>query len=202
MKCDIFMVGVGGQGILTIGEILATAAMNKSIPVSFYPSKGMAQRGGFVKAQLRIGSENAGPAIRECGADVVFAMELSESLKAVRYIKRGGDFIVLRNVWAPTAVLLGKADYPSVDTVKAEVEKARARLILIDEDDVPEFNGQKVADNVFMLGSAIRNSVLADSFSFEEIETVILDRWKKATEANSYAFKSGFDYKALVMENK
>ena len=27
----------------------------KALPVNFYPTKGMAQRGGFVKAQLRLG---------------------------------------------------------------------------------------------------------------------------------------------------
>ncbi len=52
---DIYLVGVGGQGVLTIGEIITETAFRAGLPVSFYPTKGMAQRGGFVKAQCRIG---------------------------------------------------------------------------------------------------------------------------------------------------
>ena len=57
---DIYLVGVGGQGVLTIGEIIMSAAFRKGQSVNFYPTKGMAQRGGFVKAQLRLGRESAG----------------------------------------------------------------------------------------------------------------------------------------------
>src|SRR4030042_1549155 len=89
---DIYFVGVGGQGILTIGEIITEAAFCNNIPVNFYPTKGMAQRGGFVKAQLRLGRTRIGPAIPEKGADMVIATEVSEALKAVRHIKPGGVF--------------------------------------------------------------------------------------------------------------
>ncbi len=64
---DLYFVGVGGQGVLTIGEIIAETAFRKGIPVNFYPTKGIAQRGGFVKAQLRLGREAPGPAIPRKG---------------------------------------------------------------------------------------------------------------------------------------
>ena len=38
---DIYLVGVGGQGILTIGELIAEAAVAKNIPANFYPTKGL-----------------------------------------------------------------------------------------------------------------------------------------------------------------
>ena len=47
MNLDVYMVGVGGQGVLTIGDILVLAAAQAGIPANFYPTKGMAQRGGF-----------------------------------------------------------------------------------------------------------------------------------------------------------
>ena len=61
MKYDIYITGVGGQGVLTIADILTTAAFKKGLPVNYYPTKGMAQRGGFVKAQLRFGETGVGP---------------------------------------------------------------------------------------------------------------------------------------------
>ena len=39
---------------MTIGDLVTSAAMARGIPANFYPTKGMAQRGGFVKAQLRL----------------------------------------------------------------------------------------------------------------------------------------------------
>ena len=103
-RYDIYLVGVGGQGVLTIGEIITTAAFRKGIPVNFYPTKGMAQRGGFVKAQLRLGRETVGPSIPEKGADLVIATEVSETLKAVRFIKPGGDALGQRG---PVRLRLG-----------------------------------------------------------------------------------------------
>jgi indolepyruvate ferredoxin oxidoreductase, beta subunit len=111
---DIYLVGVGGQGVLTIGEIITETAFRVGLPVNFYPTKGMAQRGGFVKAQCRIGRATPGPAIPEGGADLVIATEVSEALKAVKFVKRGGDFVLFAYAWAPTAVMLGKATYPRV----------------------------------------------------------------------------------------
>jgi indolepyruvate ferredoxin oxidoreductase beta subunit len=95
MNYDIYLVGVGGQGVLTIAELITEAAYLQGLPVNYYPTEGMAQRGGFVKAQVRLGRGFVGPNIPEKGADLAISMELSESLKAVRFIKPGGRFCAL-----------------------------------------------------------------------------------------------------------
>jgi indolepyruvate ferredoxin oxidoreductase, beta subunit len=195
MKYDVFMVGVGGQGILTIGEILSSAALVKDLPVNFYPSKGMAQRGGFVKAQLRLGNEIVGPNIPECGADLVLAMEVSEALKAIRYVKPGGDFVLFGDVWAPTAVMLGKAGYPTLDAVLGEVKKSGAKLIYLNPQAIPFYKDRKAADNIFMLGATLKHTALSKIFTAEEMDHVIQERWKKAAEANRFALQAGLDYK-------
>ena len=97
----------------------------------------MAQRGGFVKAQLRLGREIVGPIIPEKGADLVIAMELSEALKAVRFLKVGGEFVLYGNRWEPTAVMLGKAPYPKAEDVKEQVMKSGARLVYLDPEICP-----------------------------------------------------------------
>ena len=96
--CDIVLVGVGGQGILTIGELLLHAALDAGIPASFAPTKGMAQRGGFVKAELRLGADGVGPRVRDGGADLVVALERSEALRGVRFVKSGGSFVLYDDV--------------------------------------------------------------------------------------------------------
>jgi indolepyruvate ferredoxin oxidoreductase, beta subunit len=188
---DVLLTGVGGQGVLTIADLLATAAMRMGIPVNFYPSKGMAQRGGFVKAQVRLGREDAGPNIPERGADLVIALELSESLRAVRYVRPGGDFVLYADVWAPTAVMLGRAVYPTVEQVRAQVGAAGARLIYSDPSQLPKYEGAPAPDNVYVLALALGQTRLREVLSPDCVLEVIRNRWKRGATRNMFAFQAG-----------
>jgi indolepyruvate ferredoxin oxidoreductase beta subunit len=148
MNYDIYLVGVGGQGVLTIADLVAQAALQAGVAANYYPTKGMAQRGGFVKAQVRLGRTMVGPQIPEKGADLVIAMELSEALKAVRYIRPGGDFLLFGHVWQPTAVLLGKAPYPARDQVEEQIRVAGARLCYLDPEGVPLLEGTRAGQRL------------------------------------------------------
>jgi indolepyruvate ferredoxin oxidoreductase beta subunit len=189
-RFDIYLVGVGGQGVLTIGEIITETAFRAGLPVNFYPTKGMAQRGGFVKAQLRLGRSTPGPAIPDGGADLVIATEVSEALKAVRCVRKGGDFVLFAYVWAPTAVMLGKASYPEREAVLEQVRAAGARPIVIDPDQLPLYEGQPVPDNVYMLGVAAAQTGLGQIVSTSAMADVIATRWKRGAERNLFAFNA------------
>lgn len=198
MKYDIFFAGVGGQGMLTIGEVLAEVAHYKDIPANFYPSKGMAQRGGFVKAQLRLGRENVGPNIPQGGADMVIAMEQSESLKAVPYIKSGGDFVLYGDIWAPTAVSLGKATYPTLEQIKEQVALTGARLVYIDPAHLPKYDDELVHANLYVLGVIMGQTALADLINSEDVEHIIQSRFKRNFEANLYAYHTGLGMPQVI----
>jgi indolepyruvate ferredoxin oxidoreductase, beta subunit len=203
MMYDTYFVGVGGQGILTIGEIITEAAYRKGIPVNFYPTKGMAQRGGFVKAQLRLGRASVGPAIPEKGADLVVATEVSEALKAVRFLRPDGDFVLYGHVWAPTAVMLGKAPYPKLEQVfeAAQVAlDAGGRCHYIDPASLPVYEGAAVADNIFTLAVVLKNTRLGELLPSAEVEEVVRTRWKRGTERNLFAFQAGLAYVPALPE--
>jgi indolepyruvate ferredoxin oxidoreductase beta subunit len=193
MVYDIYLVGVGGQGVLTISEIITEAAVKVNIPVNYYPTEGMAQRGGFVKAQVRLGRSTTGPNIPEKGADLVISMELSESLKAVRYIKPNGEFVIWGYVWAPTAVILGKANYPSPALVKEQVKAATKNIIYIPPETLPDYLGEQVPDNLFVLGTTVKHTLLRKLLSSDQFINIIQHKWPKAADRNSYAFTAGFE---------
>lgn len=188
---DIYIVGVGGQGVLTIADIITLTATSKGINVNYYPTKGMAQRGGFVKAQLRLGRSNGnfGPSIPEGGADLVVSMELSETLKAIRYAKEGADFVVLGNHFNPIAVMLGKAPYPSEETVIGEIKKYGGKVNFLKPEEVPDF----ARDNLYTLGAIYKNTGLNKLFSQSEIEKTVADRWPKVAEGNIKTFRAGLE---------
>jgi indolepyruvate ferredoxin oxidoreductase beta subunit len=187
---DIYLVGVGGQGILTIADIITLAAADKDIDVNFFPTKGMAQRGGFVKAQLRLGREpgSYSPSISPGGSDLIVSMELSETLKAVRYGRPGADYVILGLRWQPTAVMLGKAPYPDVDQVLGEIRGAGGAVHYLDPGNVP--GGMR--GNLYTLGAICAHSKLSSFFSKEDLEKIISDRWKSVAQSNIETFRAGY----------
>jgi indolepyruvate ferredoxin oxidoreductase beta subunit len=191
MNYDIYLVGVGGQGVLTIGDLITEAALRAGIPANFYPTKGMAQRGGFVKAQLRLGRDVVGPQIPERGADLAIAMELSESLKALRFVKTGGEVVLLGHVWQPTAVMLGKAPYPSLEAVVDQAATAGVALHYLDPTGIPVLEGRAVPANVYVLGAALGRTRLAEVLDPAAVEELITSRWKRGIQANRLAFQAG-----------
>jgi indolepyruvate ferredoxin oxidoreductase beta subunit len=193
MKYDVYLVGVGGQGVLTIADLITRAAVEAGIPANFYPTKGMAQRGGFVKAQVRLGRAVVGPQIPERGADLAIAMERSESLRAVRFIKPGGHFVLLDRVWQPTAVMLDQASYPGLEAVEGAIASAGATLHYLDPDGVPELDGQPVPANVYVLGAAVGRTPLGVLLDPGAVEDLIVSRWKRGVEANRLAFRAGLE---------
>jgi indolepyruvate ferredoxin oxidoreductase beta subunit len=193
MNYDIYLVGVGGQGVLTIGEVITEAAVAADIAANFYPTKGMAQRGGFVKAQLRLGRAVVGPEIPERGADLVVAMERSEALKAVRYIRPGADFVLFDHVWQPTAVMLGKAPYPALETVRAQIEGAGAVLHHLDPRQIPTKDGIPLPSNVYVLGAIMGTTGLRRILDTGAVAQLIETRWRRGVEANRLAFRAGLE---------
>ena len=194
---DVFLVGVGGQGVLTIGDVTTEAALHQGIPASFYPTKGMAQRGGFVKAQVRLGRETAGPNIPEKGADLVIAMEVSEALKAVRFIKPGGDVLLFGHVWPPTACMLGQASYPTLEQVLEQVREARGVVHYLPPESLPLYEGAPVPANVFLLGAALGRTGLGQVLDPSEVARLVQTRWARGAERNARAFQAGL----RTMEN-
>jgi len=190
---DIFLVGVGGQGVVTIGDLIAEAAMERGLPVNVYPTKGMAQRGGSVTVQVRLGRAVVGPEIPEGTADLVIAMERSEALKAIRYVRPDGDFLLFGHVWEPTKVMLGRADYPTLEQVRERIQEAEAELRYLDPQELPRRDGAPLPANVYVLGAAAGRTGLRRILDADAIAQVVASRWEKYAAVNEAAFRAGLE---------
>lgn len=191
MSMNIVLIGVGGQGILTIGDLLTRAALKADVPVSFCPTKGMAQRGGFVKAEMRLGESAVGPRVSRGGADLVIAMEQSEALKGLDYIKPGGTFLLYAHVWRPTGVQLGRDDYPCLDGVVDAIRATGATPVVVHPSDLPTLEEGPAAPNVFLLGTALAKSPLGELIDVTLMEETVAQRWPKKAESNVKTFVAG-----------
>lgn len=63
MYYDVIMAGFGGQGIQTITQLVAIAATNKGLELSYLPSYGVEKRGGRTNVTLVIADHEIGSPI-------------------------------------------------------------------------------------------------------------------------------------------
>jgi indolepyruvate ferredoxin oxidoreductase beta subunit len=117
---------------------------------------------------------------------------VSESLKAVRFCKPGGDFLLWSYVWAPTAVMLGKASYPALDVVEEQIShQAGANLFVLSPDNLPFYQAELAPENLFVLGAAVQKTSLKMIFDLAMIEKAVQARWPKSAARNLFALQAG-----------
>lgn len=90
---EIICSGVGGQGVLVAGMILADMAMEDGKNVSWYPSYGFEMRGGAANCELKIGEEQLqSPYCLE--PDVLYTLSEGAIDSFEERIKPGGVLLV------------------------------------------------------------------------------------------------------------
>ena len=106
---QIYLIGVGGQGIGLLSETILRAIDHAGIPVKSVDTHGLAQRGGTVSSHIRMGDQIYSPLIREGTADLVLALEIHEAYRAfLQMLKPGGTLVYYKTSLQPLAVRLGK----------------------------------------------------------------------------------------------
>ena len=102
MNSKLFFAGSGGQGILLMGQILATAAMREGKEVTFLPSYGPEMRGGTANCTVIVSDTPIScPLIYE--ADAVVAMNLPSLIKFESLLKPQGKLFTNSSLVAASA---------------------------------------------------------------------------------------------------
>ncbi len=187
---DIYLAGVGGQGIITASKIIGEAAMIAGENVVLSETHGMAQRGGSVVCTARIG-DVSGPLISDGRADVILSLELLETLRSLCKASKDTIVVASTEMWIPLSVSTQKMRYPSTDDVRGRLESASRRAILIDSRKIAEDSGTPISSNVVMIGALAGTGITGiDRASFEAaVERVIPRR----IDENRKAFAGGYE---------
>lgn len=104
---SIFLIGVGGQGIGLLSEIIARAVDYSGQKVLGVDTHGLAQRGGVVSSHIKIGEVHS-PLVIPGDVDLVIALERHEALRGLSYLKPGGTLVYYDTSWQPLPVRLGR----------------------------------------------------------------------------------------------
>jgi indolepyruvate ferredoxin oxidoreductase, beta subunit len=104
---NIYMSGVGGQGIGLLAELLARACDYAGLTPRGCDTHGLAQRGGMVTSHLRLGAAHSA-LVPEGEADLVLSLERTEALRAAdAMLKEGGALVWYDACWQALDVRVG-----------------------------------------------------------------------------------------------
>ena len=173
MSTSIILCGVGGQGTILASKLIADAAMARGIPVKSAETIGMAQRGGSVFSNVRLGEGVSSPLIGKGKADLIIAFEPAEAARMLSYLRPGGRLIVSDRPIVPVSAMTGGPAY-DLDAVMSFLRESVDSPIVIDcERAFADLGSTKVL-NVILLGAAARTGLLG--LDVEDIRSAILAR--------------------------
>jgi indolepyruvate ferredoxin oxidoreductase beta subunit len=158
-KMDIYLIGVGGQGIGLLSEVIIRAADYAGLSVRGTDTHGLAQRGGTVSSCIRIGSHAHSALIQAGSADMVIALERNEALRGLNtYLKAGGTLVYYNIQWQPLLVRLGKEPILTIEDVSAECLQRNIQEYRIE----PTKLSNPKMQNIALLASIAKNNNIPD----------------------------------------
>ena len=143
---DIYVIGVGGQGIGLLSEVLVRAIDYAGRPGRSVDTHGLAQRGGTVISQIRMGAGAHSPLIQRGSADMVVALERHEALRAMNsHLADAGALVYYDAEWQPLSVRLGQAERVTAEMIASECQRRGITLTRVFLDDLDDARMQNVA---------------------------------------------------------
>jgi len=168
---NIYLAGVGGQGIGLLSEVLIRACIAGGHNVKGVDTHGLAQRGGIVVSQIKLGPKLFTPRINPGEADLVVGLEMLEAYRgAVNMLRQGGTVVYYDSQYQPIHVRMGMSEYPTQEQFAAVVAEKGGRLERVHVDDLPDPRMQNAA----LLGR-IASLGLIPGVGADVIETALLE---------------------------
>ena len=152
MQANFLVVGVGGQGTILAGDLLAEVGMAAGFDAKKSDILGLAIRSGSVVSHIRWGAEVHSPMSMLGQVDYLVAFEPLEALRMVEYLKADSTVIVNDYPLPPVAVSTGQVRYPSSEEIESTLKARSSRLIRINVTLKAQELGSVKAVNVMLLG--------------------------------------------------
>ncbi len=181
----ILLVGVGGQGTILAGDLLAKTAAASGYDVKISEIHGMSQRGGSVSTVVRFGDEVSSMICDPGCADIIVSFEAIEALRAQHYLKMDdGALFVNDETITPVSVSIGNAEMPhDVDSRLRDLG-----AVLIPAGQIARDAGSPKSTNVVLMGALSTALPFTEDVWREVISNCVPP---KTIDANLSAFTAG-----------
>ena len=150
MENKVICAGFGGQGVMSMGQLLAYARMIEDKHVSWLPSYGPEMRGGTANCGVTVSDEEIGSPIITNDADIAIVMNLPSLIKFEKDVKPGGKIFVNSSL------------------IEKKVERTDIEVYYIDANKLAADIGNIKAANLVMLGAVLKSTPIVDIESILE----------------------------------
>ncbi len=173
MQTEIVISGFGGQGVLFAGQILAYAAMDQGLEVTWIPSYGPEMRGGTANCTVIISDEEIGsPLVRN--PQVAVAMNRPSLDKYDPLVKPGGLLIINSSI------------------VDKNSERKDIRVVRVPANEIAEKIGDRRMTNMVVLGALLANLPILPLEALEKaLAEHLPERHHKLLPLNYQALREG-----------
>ncbi|RSD29188.1 2-oxoacid:ferredoxin oxidoreductase subunit gamma [Mesobacillus subterraneus] len=155
MMEEILIAGFGGQGVMSMGQLIAYAGMNEGKYVSWLPSYGPEQRGGTANCAVVVSEEQVGsPLVSRPSTAIVLNNPSYEKFEPL--VKQGGLLVV-------NASLISKA-----------TERSDIKVLNIKATEHANVLGNPKVANMVLLGAFLEETgILSDESILEALKKVL-----------------------------
>ncbi len=173
MTEKVIIAGFGGQGVMSLGQMLCYSGMKEGKNVSWLPSYGPEMRGGTANCHVIVSEEDVASPIISM-ADTVMAMNLPSLDKFEKRLKPGGKLFI------NSSLIEKKATRGDID------------VYYIPANDIAlELGNQRVA-GMIMLGAYLNVSKLvANESVIESLKKVLGEKKLNLIPINKSALEKG-----------
>lgn len=179
---------MGGQGIITLVDIVANAAFIEDYDVKSSELHGLSQRGGSVLTYVKFGEKVYSPLFGYGQANLIISLELLEGLRNAVFSNPRAYFLI--NKFLSTFPGASKEE-----EIIEELEKiSKNNLYLVPASEICLGKlGKEVLSGIFLLGCAVFENLipLKPESVLKAIEKTIPEKY---LELNKKAFNLARDY--------
>jgi 2-oxoglutarate ferredoxin oxidoreductase subunit gamma len=168
--------GFGGQGVLSMGSTLATAAMLQGKYVTYLPAYGVEVRGGTANCTVVVADEEiASPVASE--PECVVAMNQPSFARFQGILQAGG-------------LLCVNSSLVNTETARSDIE-----ILAIPAGELAEQAGSIKVANMVMLGALLRAShMISYETMLKNLEAILGAGKSKLIKVNREALGLGYNY--------
>jgi len=151
------IVGTGGQGLITLLEVLSDAAVKNGLDAKTSELHGLSQRGGSVEVHIKFGKKVFSPLVEAKKADLIVGLEMQECLKAAYFSGPQTQYLINKTeVAIPGKPLLAEEE------IIGNLKKFTKKIEVIDAADICQKElGTAAVSGVYLLClAAFKNLIL------------------------------------------
>jgi 2-oxoglutarate ferredoxin oxidoreductase subunit gamma len=173
MQTEFLFAGFGGQGVLFAGQLMAYAAMDSGMEVTWIPSYGPEMRGGTANCTVIVSDEEIGsPTVRNPRAALIFNLPSLDKYETL--VATGGVLVANSSL------------------INRSINRSDIDVVQIPANEIAESLGEKRLINMVMLGAMLHKlPVLSIDVIEKALEDHLPERHKHLLPLNFKALQEG-----------